>query len=78
MKTISTLLIILAASVFSLHAQDLVIDTPVDDFTQMHVRGTIEVHYSQGGTPHIKATLSEKANEYFESVCRNYEKTRRR
>ncbi len=65
MKTISTLLIILATSIFSLNAQDHVIDTPLDDFNQMHVRGSIEVHYSQGGTPHLKCTLSEKASDAF-------------
>lgn len=65
MKTISTLLFILATSIFSLYAQDIVIDTTLDDFDQMHVRGSIEVHYSQGETSHLKCTVSEKAGDVF-------------
>lgn len=64
MKKISTLLILISA-VFSLQAQSIVIDTPLDNFDEMQVRGIIEVHYTQGGDPHLKCTVSDKAKDAF-------------
>lgn len=63
MKTISTLLILFAATIFSLNAQDVVIDSPLDDFNEMNIRGSVNVHFSQGESSHIKCTLSEKAKD---------------
>ena len=72
MKKLSTLLIILFAGIFSLQAQEsIIINTPLENFEEINIRGNIYVNYTQGDECRIIATIPEGVSDILKYEVSN-------
>lgn len=72
MKKLNTLLIILFAGLFSLQAQESnIINTPLENFDELNIRGNVYVNYTQGDECRITATLPNDASDILKYKVSN-------